>query len=805
MSRPLLATVSAFALVATSAAAEAPAVADEVIVTGTRAEGRTALSSPAPVDVLSGEALARSGAVADELGQAVGVLAPSFNFPRQSNSGSSDHVRAGQLRGLSPDQVLVLVNGRRRHVSAVVNSETKIGRGTAAVDFNTLPLGAVKRVEVLRDGAGALYGSDAVAGVVNVILDDAPRGWEVRATYGAHVTELEPIGDERITDGETWVLAAEAGAPLGTGGGFVRFGGEFEDRAGTNRAGFDQVPFFIPQTPANLAFQGRRNYVIGDPDVEDRNLWFNAELPLGAEIELYAFGTWGLRETEGAAFFRYPDAFDNVAEVYPEGYLPRTTGESDDLALYGGVRTAVFGWAADLGLSYGRNQFRYGAVNSLNPSFGTASPTRFLSSVYEYRSTNVNLDLRRDFQAFGRSWAVATGYEFRDERFESRPGDPASYEPGPLTLAIGAQGATGLRPQDTAELSREVFASYGSVSTDLTSRLFVEAAARFEDYSDFGNALTGKLAGALRVTDAVSLRGTVSNSVRAPALAQVGFADASTNFGENRTRILTRTLRVDDPVARALGAEDLKEEEAFNVSAGVTVNLPGVVRLTLDAFQVRVDDRITLSDRLFGAAIAGFVQSVPGGEGTESVRFFTNAVDTETTGFDLVAEHAREAFGGDLRLTGAYSWAETEIERFAPTPAELAVLDPNLRLVGVEEINTLEEAAPRWKAVLTADWAGERLSLLARANLYGSAVRVFNFGGGFEPRQRYGSEASFDLEAEWRFDDRVSAAVGAANLFDEYPDLSSPDINYFGNLPYDILSPVGVNGRYLYARVKITG
>ena len=265
-----------------------------------------------PVDVLGRDELLSTGAVGDELSQAISVLAPSFNFPRQSNSGTSDHIRAGQLRGLSPDQTLVLVNGHRRHPSAIVNTETKIGRGTAAVDLNTIPLGAVGRVEVLRDGAGAVYGSDAIAGVINVILDDRPSGFEVSTSYGFHRTDVGAI-DQTLTDGETFTLSASGGMVLGDGG-FLRAGVDYRDRKATNRAGFDQIPFFIAATAANLALAGQRNYAEGDPAIEALNVWFNAVVPI-AGGELYGFGTVGHSDSEGATFFRYPDGADNLTAV----------------------------------------------------------------------------------------------------------------------------------------------------------------------------------------------------------------------------------------------------------------------------------------------------------------------------------------------------------------------------------------------------------------------------------------------------------------------------------------------------------
>ena len=774
------------------------ALLPEVVVTGTRLPSRTATESPVPVDVLSRQDLVSTGAVGDELGEAISVLAPSFNFPRQSNSGTSDHIRAGQLRGLSPDQTLVLVNGRRRHPSAIVNTETKIGRGTAAVDLNTIPLGAVGRVEVLRDGAGAVYGSDAIAGVINVILDERPSGFEISTGYGLHNTDVGAI-DETLTDGETFTLSASGGMSLGDGG-FLRAGVDYRDRKATNRAGFDQVPFFIAPTPDNLALAGRRNYAEGDPAVEALGLWFNAAVPI-AGGKLYGFGTVGRSDTEGATFFRYPDGSDNLTTLYPAGYLPVTTGEDDDLGLTGGWRAPLGAWQGDFSLTYGRNEFSYGVRNSLNASLGAATPRAFRSGTYVFDQTSTNLDLTRTVRLGSIEADVATGLEYRHEFYETRAGELASYAAGPLALAIGAQGAPGLSPNDERTVSRDVGGAYLEVGLRPTERLLVEAAVRAETYSDFGETLTGKLAGSLAVTDTVHLRGAVSNSVRAPFLGQTAFTDRTVNFGVGGTLASTRTLPVSDPIARSLGAEDLREERAFNLSAGVTAEPIAGLTLSLDAFQIQVDDRITLSDRFFGPALEAFVQAQPGGAGIQSVRFFTNAVDTETTGVDAVANWRIPFSAGQLTLGAAYSYAETEITGRRATPAALLALDPAFALIGVEEINTLEEAAPRWKALVSAEWTADRYRLLGRLNGYGSTVRVFNFGGGFEPRQKYGAETSIDLEGALEVTEKLTWTAGVSNLLDNYPDRSDPAITYFGNLPYDILSPVGINGRYLYTRL----
>ena len=800
----LFAAASLFALTAAAPALANDAAGDQIIVTGTRTSTeRTVLTSPSAIDVFDEAAIRSAGAVGNELGQAIANLAPSFFFPRQSNSGTSDHIRAGQLRGLAPDQMLVLVNGKRRHVSAVVNTETKIGRGTAAVDFNTIPFGAVDRIEVLRDGAGAQYGSDAIAGVINIILDDAPEGFEFTSTYGFHQTRPGALGFS-ITDGETLTIEVEGGATIGENG-FFRVGGEFENRNATQRAGFDQIPFFFPQTAPNLALQGERNYAEGDPDTKSFSLWANSAYDFGA-LEGYAFGTYDERDTDGATFFRYPDDNRNVAAIYPQGFLPITTGENEDLSVVAGVRGPMGGIEGDFSVAYGRNEFTYGVRNSLNASLGAASPRGFESGSYVFDQLSVNFDGAKDVAVdmFAGPLTVAFGGEYRREEFETRLGDPTSFEAGPFAGPPGAQGAPGLTPDDIGTRERDVYAGYVDLSAQVTDRLFVEIAGRYEDYSDFGDGLTGKASGIYTVSPALSFRGAVSNNFRAPALAQTGFADRTVNFGAGRTLVFTITAPVGSPVANALGAEALDAEQSFNASVGITGRIGENITYSVDAFRIAVDDRITLSERFFGAGVAAFVDPLPGGSGVQSVRFFTNAVDTRTEGVDVVVTYAKEIAAGVFDASIGFTYAKTEITDFADTPAELLAIDPTFVLVGPEEINTIEDAAPKTKLVATTAWSNERFAALSRVSRFGDATRAFNFGGGFVPTQTYGAEVQWDLEASVQAHERLNIALGANNVLDNYPDESDPAINFFGNLPYDILSPVGVNGRFLYARARLS-
>lgn len=777
---------------------------DTVIVTGTRAVGRTVLESTSPVDVLTAEDIRKAGVVNGELGSALQALLPSFNFPRQSNSGGADHVRAAQLRGLSPDQVLVLVNGKRRHHSALVNNDSKIGKGTTPVDFNAIPVSAIRRIEVLRDGAGALYGSDAVAGVINIILDATPDGGAIEASYGGYHTDLKPIG-RTLTDGQTGNVSATVGTALGENGGFLRVGLEYKERQATNRAGFDQIPPW-DQTDANLALQGKRNYVLGDGASKDINGWLNTEIPFGDTGTFYAFGTYNQRDTEGANYFRYPDGEANWAQVYPNGYRPISEGENRDVQAVAGARGQWGEWNYDGSLDFGQNDFTYRLRNSLNASLGPDSPTRFKTADYQYAQQVANLDLGRVFQqGEAITHSLGLGVEARHERYQTRPGDPASYAAGPyLDRPTGSQAGGGLTPQDATDLSRDVASAYISVSSQVGEHFSSDIAARYEHHDDFGGELTGKLGLRYEFTPAFALRAAVSNNYRAPSLAQIGYESTSTGYNAAGQLVQGRLLSVNNPIARGLGAVDLKPEKSLNTSLGFTSRIGDNFDVSLDLFQIDIDDRIALSESITGDALTDYVQQQYGVAGLESASFFVNAADTRTRGAELVANWRHALGNGQLLLTGTWAYAKTELKNVLPTPSALQALDPAYVLFGVEESNTLTDATPRTRALLSANWSNDRWSLTSRVSRHGSATRVFDFGDGFQPTQTYQAEWQLDAEVEYRITPQWSVALGGQNLTDNYPDLSNEDIHYFGNLPYDVLSPLGSNGAYWYGRVRYT-
>jgi iron complex outermembrane receptor protein len=456
-------------------------------------------------------------------------------------------------------------------------------------------------------------------------------------------------------------------------------------------------------------------------------------------------------------------------------------------------------WDYDSSLNYGRNAFTYRLRNSLNASLGPSSPTRFRVGDYEFQQALFNFDLSR---VFG-DHTFATGVEFRREDYQTGAGDPASYATGPFTdRPTGSQAGGGLTPQDTADLDRDVASVYASLSSRFGEKFYTDISARYEHYSDFGGELTGKVAARYEFSPAFALRGSASNNFRAPSLSQIGFESTSTGYDASGQLTQGRLLSVNNPIARALGATDLDPEKSINLSLGFTSRIGEHFDLSFDVFRIDIDDRIAITERITGDALTEFVLDNFGVPGVQSAGFFINAADTRTEGGELVANWRQDLGNGQLLLTGTWSYAKTELKNVVATPQALLDIDPSYVLFGVEESNTLTDAAPRTRAVFSANWNNDNWSLLGRVSRHGSAKRVFNFGGGFEPEQTYGAEWQLDAEVEYRFSERWSLALGGLNLTDEYPDLSNQDIYYFGNLPYDVLSPIGSNGAYYYTRVR---
>ncbi|KRB44344.1 TonB-dependent siderophore receptor [Phenylobacterium sp. Root700] len=754
MRRNILCGAAGLALMAGQAWAEAPPVEElgELVVVGSRGAPRLATETSSPVDVFTGEELAARGF--NDLSKVMQFVSPSFNFPRSATGPSAANTRSASLRGLSPDQVLVLVNGRRRHSSSVLNFNNNVGRGTVPIDFNTIPASAIARVEVLRDGAAAQYGSDAIAGVINIVLrDDAEGGL---GTF--------QIGATEDGDGETAIGTARQGFKLGEDG-FLTLAAEARYRNFTNSARVD------PRV-------GRVTQRHGDPESLDLNLAANAEVPLPGAT-LYGFATFDRRYSESAPLFRLP----NVAPaLYPLGFLPLVEFDMIDFGGAVGVRGEAAGWSWDLSDTVGFNRGDFAVSNSANTSLGAASPRRFESGGTRYGQNLVNLTVNRRFEDVLAGANLAAGLEHRFESFKIVPGEPASYQ------GAGAQGFPGYNPPSPVNVDRTAYSAFIDGEISPVKGLDLGLAARFENYSDFGDRTTGKASLFWRTNDWLAVRATASTGFRAPALQQQHFATVTSQLSAGQL-VNVGTFAVSDPVARALGASDLKPEKSRNISAGVVLTPIPRLSFTADVFRIEIDDRIALSESLSGPAVTAIL-AARGITNASQVRFFTNAADTRTEGWEAAVNWSTPiATDGRLTLTLAYAAYDNDVKSLAVNP----VL-PALALLGPTSIGVLTDAQPRNKVTLNAGLDMGRWSLLADVVRFGK-YRSSPLG----PTQVFGDEITLDLTASVEINKTLSLHAGVINATDEYPDevVGSND-----GRPYTEAGGLGVDGREYFVRVS---
>ncbi|KKC27214.1 TonB-dependent receptor plug domain-containing protein [Sphingomonas sp. SRS2] len=797
-----------------------------IIVTGTRSStARTVADSPVPIDVIRPAELKATGRTG--LKEVLGQIVPSLTMPALGGGGTSASVRPISIRGLSGDYLLVLVNGKRRHTTSLINNLSRISGGSTPVDIDLIPTNAVGRIEVLRDGAAAQYGSDAISGVINIILDDAPEGGEFSSMAGQLYEKGGALLQQQVG----------YGTRIGDGG-FVRFAieGKYHDRAESSA---EPIPFVYP-------------LVNGAPDPREANAdhliaggygrsnidkiisgSLNAELPVGDGLKLYSFSTLSYREIddERGAFAASPIGYGGQANTQGFNVLPqlyagtfqarRRIQEWDGQATLG-LKGALGDWGFDLSTSYGRDHVRLGARGTLNPSLGPASPTSFFMGKQIQDLWVSNADISRDYDiGLAEALSVAFGVEHRWERFQNIAGEPDSYRDGgyvipadgtPFGLAYGGRSPspglvsfTGTSPADETSISRNNLAAYVDLSTSITPGWFVGVAGRFEHYDDSaGNTVSGKFSTRYEIAPGFALRGGVNTGFRAPSLAQTGFSTTQntvTVIGDDRINTTSKFLPVNSVAALALGAKPLKPEKSLNFTGGFTFER-GPARLTIDAYQIRVDDRIVKTEFLGttsngGTAIRNILVA-NGVSNVDSAQFFTNAIDTRTRGVDVVAEYTVRTAGlGNFRLNAAYSYNRTKILEVIDNPAQLASL--NVTLFGRQAQRDLTAAIPRTKVVLSNDWSLDRFHLLLRATRYGGYTESSNVAVG---DRSFGARWITDLDVGYDLSDHVTLSAGANNLFDAYPERNGL-IAYDGSGAYGNFAPFGFSGGFYYGRVSV--
>lgn len=781
VSAPSVAQQTSQDTVHTNEANEAELV-ERIAVIGSRLSVRSATESAAPVDIISSADLLATGMT--ETARALQFLVPSFNFPTSSITDGSDAVRPASLRGLSPDHTLVLVNGKRRHGSALVHLNGTMGKGSSNVDLNAIPLSAIERIEVLRDGAAAQYGSDAIAGVINLVLKKDSQGGAVSLLGGQTYKG----------DGEQYKVSGHIGlAPSETS--FLTLSGEFHHKDKTNRAGLDPRQMYDEidgePDPREATFN-RLNHVVGDASYEGFGLVLNAGAQAG-EGELYAFATYSERETQSGAFYRLPNASNNVPEVYPDGFLPEIAPETKDLSVTAGYKFDFQQWQFDLSATTGQSEYKYFVNNSINASMGPSSPTSAFAGSMKNKEQVFVLDASRGFNFANHSELVVSGgVSYRDNTYQIFQGDELTYKNyGYQGKPGGMQGFGGFTPESEVDESRHNTGAYLEVENQLTDAYSWGAAIRQEKYSDFGSNTSWKLASRYELTDNWAVRGTLNSGFRAPSVQQLYFSNLSTLFVADAVTgelspVESGTFNNNSGVVKALGQGELRPEKSQSISLGLTYHDNEGRTFTLDAYRIEIDDRIILSGSVNRSNAT--IDNLLGDQPAESVRFFMNAVDTRTQGVEAVyAQQFDLADYGQLRASFSAQYNQNKITQIR-VPALLDGLEAAL-FDEVEQIR-LTKANPKYNltAGLThqiGNWTSH-----VRANYFGP----YTLGYATGPHE-FGAKVVVDASLNYAFTEQLSVTFGVNNLFDTYPDVQ-PEANQFnGIFKYpNTNAPFGFNG-----------
>ncbi len=792
----------------------------EVQIVGSRNTKRTVVNSAVPIDVINvKDVTTQSGKL--EINELLQYVAPSFNANKQSGSDGADHVDPASLRGMGPDQTLVLINGKRRHQSSLINLFGTKGRGNTGTDLNAIPASAIKRIEILRDGAAAQYGSDAIAGVINIVLNDNINQVTGAVTYGAYNTnaqgEFDPgtantknnfldensfgntLGKKRNFDGQSLKIGANYGVAVGKKGGIANFTAEYINKEKTLRPGFDFRKGF------------------GEAAIQGLNLFGNLVLPISDKTEFYAFGGRNFRDTDAYAFTRN-DGERVVESIYPGGYTPRITSEIVDNSIAAGIRTKyASGWKMDLSNTFGKNLFHYYIKGTLNASLVGNSPTEFNAGGHSLSQNTTNLDFSKNYDSVLNGMNLAFGAEFRTEQFSIFAGEEGSYatydttgtpitNPATQTAPTdpisgelrpgGSQGFPGYSPANEVKKNRNNVSLYTDAEFDVTKDLLVSTAVRFENYSDFGSTLNGKLAARLKATDNINFRGSLSTGFRAPSLAQVYYNLRFTNFSSGgATEVILSSN--DSPVTQAFGINKLNEEKAVNGSLGVTASF-GAFTATVDGYFINVKDRIVLTGYFDASAL---------NLGVSAAQFFTNGVDTKTAGVDVVLAWKKKFGENSLSAT-----LVGNINHMTIGDVKNGTLDKET-FFGEREKAFLLASAPANKFGLNLNYdrkwfnAGVAFTRFSKVELldyqmYEDVADYGSFANQIKAAtDTYNAKIVTDLTLGFKLNKASKLSIGANNLFNIYPDQQDDWVEAGG---YWDAVQMGFSGAYYYARLGFT-
>ena len=853
---------------------------DEVVLVGSRNKNRTVANTPVPVDVIDVTELLSAGPQVS-VNDILNYVAPSFTSTSQTVSDGTDHIDPAALRGLGPDQVLILVNGKRRHNSSLVNVNSTVGRGSVGTDMNAIPAFSIKRIEILKDGAAAQYGSDAIAGVINIVLKSS-EGLEFQVNQGGNWGE-NTNNQTGGMDGESFQFDVNYGIPLDDKGGFINFTGSVSTRGPSYRAGpegftgqiFDAsnsvewiglnsgagsditqyslaqiqtyaqgVTYFdfslknqinaatsIDQLRGLLNFNTSEDELatrgltrqdfsmrVGQSRLRNGKFMANMEFSINDNFSFYAFGGISHRKGNAAGFYRRPAQSRAFTGLYPAGFLPEINSIVNDESISVGIKGTQGDWDIDFSNTYGKNSFDFNIGNSSNASLQEASPLEVYAGGFSFTQNTTNLDLTKFYGDVMSGLNVAVGSEYRMEAYDITAGQEESWATYDINGDIwngdaatrvvdffgngrpgGIQVFPGFRPANERNATRNSYAFYGDLELDVTKSLFLSGAVRYENYSDFGSTFNWKLAGIVKVSDNVNIRAAASTGFRAPSLAQLNFNTISTNFISG-VPYEVGTFSNDSQIAGALGIPQLKQEESFSASFGFTAKIPDAnLSLTVDGFFTGIDDRVVLTGNF----------NIPDGivTGAESARFFANAIDTETKGFDIVVSHKGAisdlSFSSDLALTFAYTQRVDGINSSSVLASQAGTY------FGERESYFLETATPRFKANLGHMLQGDKWKFFLRNSFFGSVINPDTTPGptindtAVSIHPEFGAKVLTDMSFGYDVSENMTLTIGSSNIFNVFPDASPSNLTSGNNFIYPrVTSQFGINGRTVFARLK---
>ncbi len=749
---------------------------------GSRGKAVGLLKSKTPVDVVTAEQIKHSGYT--ELSKVLQRFIPGFNFPRASIQDGTDHIRPFTLRGMAPDQVLVLVNGKRFHSSSILHINSSIGRGSTGVDLNSIPLHSIARVEVLRDGAAAQYGSDAIAGIINIILKSG--GEERRLTT--------TIGQTYEGDGELYQTDLHYGITLPLDG-FIDITAEFRDRNPISRAAIDTRQQYFDGDIRNN-YPSQINEIRGDTDTQNFLFALNSELPLSNDIMLYFYGTTNYRESESGTRYRRPLDNRNVRSIYPNGFLPLITPKIFDYSATMGLKgETLTGFNWDFSHSAGGNHLDYGVKNSLNVSLGVNSPTSFDAGGLGTRQHVTNLDIfKKADWWFENPLEIAVGLEWRYETFSISSGDESAFIQGGIpildgpnagnTAMAGAQGFPGFGKINEIDEDRHNFATYIDLNTQFFDKLSLGIAGRYEYYSDFGSTLNGKFSLGYQVVDSLLLRGSVSSGFRAPSLQQ-SFFNNNASLEINEEIATVATISRNSQFSKEINSNPLKPEKSQHLTIGLVFEPITNFSLTADYFYTKITDRIVLSGNIGGfnsPAIGDVLRS----SDIFAIRSFLNALDTETQGYDLRANYKLNfQQQGELKLTAAYHYNKNKAIGEVRAPAIFGSNGADI-VFSEKDRERLELGQPNDNLMLMANYKNGN---------FNGMLKLIKSGAFSEAGQRPNSQWLTDIDLAYQIHSNFNIAIGVHNLFDTKLERETDDGNLLTNAPY------GHGGGFYYFRL----